>query len=215
MRSPASERPPRTRERLPAGERLKQIIAAASTLISERGFWGMSIQDVADACGMSDAGVLHHVGTKEGLLIAVLEQRDEVDLTILARMLGVPISELRAGGDLSISLRDFCAALVARNAQQPEIVRLYSVLNAEALNPQHPAFKYFCAREVWATKLFASAAAGTCDPTHVARQIFAAMDGIQLHWLRNPDINLVTEWTALAESIICPFERAADSTPQR
>jgi AcrR family transcriptional regulator len=175
----------------------------------------MSIQDVADACGISDAGVLHHVGTKEGLLIAVLEQRDDVDLAILADMLGVPISELRAGSDLSISLRDFCGALVARNAQQPEIVRLYSVLNAESLNPQHPAYAYFSAREVWATELFATAAAATSDPPRVARQIFAAMDGLQLRWLRNPAIDLVTEWEALAEHIILPFERAANGMPGR
>jgi len=206
MTSTASERPQRVRDRRPAPERLKQIITEATTLIAERGFWGISIQDVADACGISDAGVLHHVGTKEGLLVAVLEHRDEVDIALLSQMLGIPESELQEGGGLSASLRDFCRALVARNAQQPEIVRLYSVLNAESLDPQHPAYAYFSAREVWATALFASAAAGTSNPARIARQIFAAMDGLQLRWLRNPDIDLVAEWDALAESIIRPYE---------
>ncbi|QTE31171.1 TetR/AcrR family transcriptional regulator [Pengzhenrongella sicca] len=185
---------------------MTQIIAAASALISERGFWGVSVQDVANACGITDAGVLHHVGTKEGLLVAVLEHRDDADLAVLSQMLGIPVSALREGGELSTSLRDFCAALVARNAQQPEIVRLYSVLNAESLDPQHPAHAYFVAREKWATELFASAAAGTSDPARVARQIFAGMDGLQLHWLRTMDFDLVHEWAALAESIIRPFE---------
>lgn len=205
--STVSGGPSRGRERRPAAERLQQIIAAASILISERGFWGLSIQDVADACGISDAGVLHHVRTKEGLLVAVLEQRDDVDLSVLSQMLDIPIAELRSGGELSTSLRDFCAALVARNAQQPEIVRLYSVLNAESLDPLHPAHAYFSQREVWATNLFASAASATSDPIRVARHIFAAMDGLQLHWLRNPTLDLVSEWAALAESIIRPYEK--------
>lgn len=85
-------------------------------------------------------------------------------------------------------------------------MRLYSVLNAESLYPQHPAYAYFSAREVWATALFASAAAGTSNPARIARQIFAAMDGLQLRWLRDPDIDPVAEWDALAESIIRPYE---------
>ncbi|TFC20342.1 TetR/AcrR family transcriptional regulator [Cryobacterium glucosi] len=206
MTSTASDRPQRVRDRRPAPERLKQIITEATTLIAERGFWGISIQDVADACGISDAGVLHHVGTKEGLLVAVLEHRDEVDIALLSQMLGIAESELKADGTLSVSLRDFCRALVARNAQQPEIVRLYSVLNAESLDPQHPAYAYFSAREVWATALFAAAAAGTANPARIARQVFAAMDGLQLRWLRNPAIDLVAEWDALAESIVRPYE---------
>ena len=41
-----------------------------------------------------------------------------------------------------------CSALVRRNASQPEIVRLFAVLEAESLAPSHPAHAYFALRQV-------------------------------------------------------------------
>ena len=112
----------RERSRLPAAQRRRQIIEVASALVAERGFWGLSMQDVADDCGLTVPGVLHHVGSKDGLLIAVLEHRDAED----ARALGPPPGDLRA----------LCAAVVRRNVTQPEIVRLFAVLAAESLAPK-------------------------------------------------------------------------------
>lgn len=49
-------------------ERKKEIIAAASRLIGEKGYYGTSLKDIADAIGMSQPGLLHYIGNKERLL---------------------------------------------------------------------------------------------------------------------------------------------------
>lgn len=69
-------------------------MAAASALIAERGFWGLSMQDVADRCGLTVPGVLRHFGSKAGLLIEVLAHRDVEDARSLRAQLGVGEEEL-------------------------------------------------------------------------------------------------------------------------
>ncbi|MEV6932777.1 TetR/AcrR family transcriptional regulator [Dactylosporangium sp. NPDC051485] len=178
------------RARLPAEQRRRQIIESATALVAERGFWGLSMQDVADDCGLTVPGLLHHVGSKDGLLVAVLEHRDAED----RRALGDPPPE---------GLRELCAALVRRNATQPEIVRLFAVLAAESLAPDHPAHAYFAARQQGVLDALATLAKGVSPrPETLARQIVATMDGLQLQWLRDPSgTDLVAMWTA-AEKVL-------------
>lgn len=193
----------RERSRLPAGQRREQIIAAATALVAERGFWGLSMQDVADECGLTVPGLLHHVGSKDGLLVAVLEHRDAED----ARSVGEPhrrdAGAAQVGEPHPRDLRELCAALVRRNAGQPEIVRLFAVLAAESLAPDHPAHDYFAARQRTVLDSLAALAAPVCaDPEALAHQIMATMDGLQLQWLRDPaGTDLVAMWRAAAERL--------------
>ena len=186
------------RQRLQPADRRTQVIDAATRLIGQRGFWGVSVHDIAAACGITDAGLLHHFGTKDGLLIAVLERRDKVDDDSLAVRLGIDPESLYEAVR-SLPLAEVCAAVVARNAEQPEIVRLYSVLNAESLTPAHPAHDYFIEREARVIAFFGSAVSDLQpDPTVRGRQVIAMMDGLQLRWLRDPKhVDLPTEWSAL------------------
>ncbi len=193
------------RLRLPAEQRRAQIVDVATRLIGERGYWGVSLQDIAGECGISDTAVLHYFGTKEGLLLSVLERRDECDREALAELLGVPVDELYDRLP-EIPLLDFCAALVARNSTQPEIVALYAILDAEALQPDHPAHDYFEARE---RRVLASFAAVRSDldlpPEQRARFVLSLMDGLQLRWLRNRDgFDPVEEWASIARTVLAP-----------
>ncbi|BBH67208.1 TetR family transcriptional regulator [Actinoplanes sp. OR16] len=192
----------RERARLPAAERRRQIIEVTTRLIGERGFWGLSTQDVADGCGLTVPGLLHHVGSKDNLLIAVLEHRDETDLRTLADELGVP-ADLVWTGRPGVTLREVCAALVRRNAAQPEIVRLFAVLEAESLAPDHPAHRYFRLRQRRILESLASIAPGDdAERPALAGQVIAMMDGLQIQWLREPAaISLVDAWEAAAERL--------------
>ena len=187
--------------RLPAAERRGQIIEVTTRLIAERGFWGLSMQDVADGCGLTVPGLLHHVGSKDRLLLAVLDHRDAEDARALVAELG-PFEwpyPLPPGVDL----RRLCAALVRRNAAQPEIVRLFAVLEAESLAPGHPAHAYFVTRQERALAAFTTVAGGSGDrPSSLARQVMALMDGLQIQWLRDPEgTDLVAEWEIAAEAL--------------
>ncbi|MBB2989169.1 AcrR family transcriptional regulator [Mycolicibacterium iranicum] len=179
------------RRRLPAAERRRQIIAETTALIAERGFWGLSTQDVADACGITVPGLLHHVGSKEALLLEVLTHRDEEDARALAEDLaGQP---RRTGVPL---LRQMCSAIVRRNAAAPEVVRLFTVLQGESLTPTHPAHAYFQRRRRRAVAALADLASGHADdPEALARRLLAMMDGLQIQWLQEPDrVDLVSAW---------------------
>lgn len=177
------------RTRLPAAERRRQIITAATRLVAERGFWGLSMQDVAAECGLTVPGLLHHVGSKDGLLIAILEHRDAEDAHALTTLLD----------GTEPTLAELCAAVVRRNAAQPEIVRLFAVLQAESLAPDHPAHDYFVARQQQILSELTALAKDVSDtPVALARRIIALMDGLQLQWLRSPGTDLIQLWSDAA-----------------
>ena len=55
-------------------ERREEVLDAAVQLISERGFNGISIQDVADRVGISKQGVLRYAGNKDNMLAMVFNE---------------------------------------------------------------------------------------------------------------------------------------------
>jgi AcrR family transcriptional regulator len=57
-------RPPRTDGR---------VRAAAVTLFAAKGFHGTGIRELADAAGLSSATLYHYVGTKEDLLVEIMQ----------------------------------------------------------------------------------------------------------------------------------------------
>lgn len=210
----AEEVPPafrRDRRRLPASLRRRQIVDVATRLIAVRGFYGVSMQDVADGCGLTVPGLLRHVESKVGLLIAVLEHRDVEDALSLRVHLGASADEVpldwAAARPAGLGLRRLCEATIRRNAIQPEIVRLFTVLAAESLEPAHPAHAYFARRQQVATESYAALAAQLTDrPEVLARQVIAMMDGLQIQWLRNLETtDLVQEWEVAAEVLFAPF----------
>ena len=197
----------RDRPRLPGAERRRQIMEVTSGLVAERGFWGLSMQDVADRCGLTVPGVLRHVGTKAGLLVLLLAHRDIEDARSLRAQLDVDEDEMpdewSVGGPVGVDLRQLCSATMRRNAEQPEIVRLFLVLEAESLTPSHPAHDYFMKRQAQAMAAFAELAKSVTDhPEVLARHIMAMMDGLQLQWLRAPDtVDLVRQWEVAADAL--------------
>lgn len=177
------------RVRLNADVRRAQLVDAATALIAAIGYHRFSISALAEATGLTRAGVLHHVGSKEQLLLDVLAMRDARDDAAIAEMPKMPIREL-------------LDAVVRRNLEQPEIVRLYTILAAEALDPTHPAHAYFEARlRTGATRLATMLDGFDRDPVEVAVEIYSFMDGIQLNWLRDPTIDLWQQWSRFADSI--------------
>ncbi len=179
------------RRRLPPAERREEILGAATELIATSGFNGVSLGAFAAACGMTKAGLLHHFPSKEHLLIAVLERRDERDV---AAVIGA--GEPAAGPAAS---RAVVSRLVRRNLGQRSIVQLYTVLSAEALDPAHPAHDYFrrrlaSGRALLARQLFA----WHPEPDRAAVELLAFLDGLQLNWFRDPSIDFTAQWEAFA-----------------
>jgi len=71
------------------------ILDQAASLFARRGFAKTSVQDVADAVGLSKAGLLHHFPTKDALYAAVLGQADTIGQRVLGEVAGLPPGEAR------------------------------------------------------------------------------------------------------------------------
>lgn len=52
-------------------DRRAAILETAARLICEKGYEGTSIQDIADAAGLTKAGLYHHIRSKEHLLLEI------------------------------------------------------------------------------------------------------------------------------------------------
>ena len=189
-----------------AQERLDQIVAAAVKLINERGYNGMSLQAVADEVGITQAGVLHYVGNKHGLLLEVIQHyydhksSDDDYLGLFA-----------PGGALEGQLPkipEFCRLIVAENNNQPELVMLFQTLNTEAMSPSSPMHDYFNKRSRQITDpggIGAWAVPEGIDAEVTMSCAMAAMYGLEGRWLARPDeIDYPAEW-AKFEDVLFPL----------
>ena len=116
----------------PGRARQQQILAEATRAFGRGGFDGVTVQEIADACGISRQGLLHHFGSKEGLLMALLRQRDSADEELFRRTLADSGSPFRA-----------IVAVVRANSATPGITAMFTQLAAEAIRPEHPAHDFF------------------------------------------------------------------------
>ncbi|WP_084103219.1 TetR/AcrR family transcriptional regulator [Demequina sp. NBRC 110056] len=157
------------------------IIAAATEQFCESGYRAGSLRDIAARAGMTHPGVLYHFPTKEALLMAVLERRDQMGA------LDNPVrSEL--GRE---ALRSMVGA-AEKNETQRALVELFATLSAEATNADHPAHDYFVGRyeRLLASLIGAYEVARDAgdlvegvDPEVAAAQLIALLDGLQVQWL--------------------------------
>ncbi|MCE7796401.1 TetR/AcrR family transcriptional regulator [Sphingobium sufflavum] len=188
-------------------ERRAAILDEAARLIGEKGFHGFGIQELAQRCGIAKSGFFHHFPSKDRLLIALLQDRDRRDEDAISPRITQFASESRADISASAAALSVFRAMVERNRHQPELVRLYVILRAEALNAAHPAYDYFRRREAEALTFFAKIVAPFADDPHsLARQIMVMMTGLEHQWLREGlAFDLVDEWDRQISRLSLPF----------
>jgi AcrR family transcriptional regulator len=183
----------RTREDHTA--RRARIVDQAIHVIGERGYYGFTVQEVAKACGLSNAGLLHHFPSREHLFLAALHELEAGEAEAMAPL--VAAAERARGGDRARqAVLDVLRTLVQRAIARPQLVRFFAEVQVEALNPSHPAHEWWRRRESETMGLFARLLAPHCDDAEaVARQLLALIDGISLRWLwAGQAFDAVAEW---------------------
>ncbi|KZE91579.1 TetR/AcrR family transcriptional regulator [Microbacterium sp. TNHR37B] len=193
-------RQPRSRPETIA--RRREILDAAVDIFGAKGFTGGTLQDIADQVGMTHAGILHHFGSKDQLLLEVLVHRDQTDVADLE---GQHIPD---GMDLFRHL----VKTALDNSQRAGIVQAYAVLSAESVTDDHPGRAYFEGRyrtlraEVDAAFRLVCAERGIEAPAVIddaAASILAVMDGLQVQWLLEPTaVDLARASQFAIESIV-------------
>jgi TetR/AcrR family transcriptional regulator, cholesterol catabolism regulator len=82
----------------PRDHRYHEILEGAARLIFQRGYEATSMQEIAEACGLTKAGLYHHIKTKEALLLAIQHYgMDMFDDMVLAKVgdIADPVARLR------------------------------------------------------------------------------------------------------------------------
>ncbi|MGW6733110.1 TetR/AcrR family transcriptional regulator [Streptomyces sp. NPDC055013] len=164
--------------RVRSEERRAEIVRAALEVIAERGYRGASLAAVAERVGLTQQGLLHHYPTKEALLVAVLQERDQWD--------AVPDTRWRI---------DLLASLVEYNAMRPGIIQTFSALLGESVTEGHPAREYFTERYTRVRAAMAEVLRAEygdrlpngLTPERTAPLLVAVMDGLQYQWLLDPE----------------------------
>ena len=83
MAAPPKTRPPR--KRLSAEDRRSAILDAALEIFSRRGYNGASIDDIAQAAGISKALIYEHFPSKKDLHVSLLERHTQEIFVRLAQ----------------------------------------------------------------------------------------------------------------------------------
>jgi AcrR family transcriptional regulator len=170
----------------------REILEAALALVAERGYRNSTLQEIADAVGLSKAGVLHYFTSRENLIAEVIRERDAQDATSFGRD--------------ATDMLDLLRKTMEHNESVPGLVELYSRLVVEAESHEHPAHDYV--RERYATTTDSVAAAvrqrqeagalsGNIDPRVLARTLIALSDGLQLQWMYNREIDMAEAFDAI------------------
>lgn len=158
----------------------EEILTVALDLVASQGFRRTSIRDIADAVGLTQAGLLHYFESKDELWVAILRRRDTIDAT-----------EWDAPDPAAL-----LAAVVRHNAEVPGLVQMFVNLSAAAAtDPEHPAHAYF--RERYDTLRRTLTAdfrvmqedgrlRADVDPEALTSVLLAVSDGMQIQWLYDP-----------------------------
>lgn len=196
-------------------ERRQRILSAAMTTFGRKGYNKGPLTEIAEQVGMTHAGILHHFGSKDQLLVEVLRYRDESDVE------GFDSKHIPDG----IELFRHLVRTAFANERRPGLVQTYAVLSAESVTDDHPARAYFEERydtlrtEIVAAFRVVCAERGVAEPDTVDRaaaSILAVMDGLQVQWLLSPgDVELAraSEFAieALVAAVVQPRPPLLDS----
>jgi len=164
-------------------ERRRDILKASLEIFGAKGYNKGPLAEIAERVGMTHAGILHHFGSKDELLLEVLRYRDESDVAQLEER------RIRTGMDLFRHL----VHTAFTNADRAGIVQAYAVLSAESVTDNHPAKDYFDGRYQTLRSEVAEAFTLVCLERGIdvyedrikqaSASILAVMDGLQVQWL--------------------------------
>jgi len=195
---PASETPARAgaRQSRKGQWRRKQILAATIRLVARNGGRGTSLAQIASEAGVTQQGLLYYFPTKDDLLNAALDVRDERDAVTHEPWEGL----------------EFIDTIVERIrgwSDEPEMIGMFTLLLVENLGDPAPlrdrlAKRYDMVRDQYAESVRAGQAAGVIradiDPDLKSLEVIAFLNGLETSWLMNPSIPVEDVAEAWAKS---------------
>ncbi len=150
------------------------IVAAAEKLFYAEGIRAVSVDAVAEAAGVTKRTLYYHFDSKDELIAAYLEGRDQPNLKLFRKWFDA------GDGDIADKVEAIFVNL-ARAARHPKWKGCgFLRTSAELANmPGHPAIRIGAAHkkkfEAWIAETFTEA--GVAEPAMLAKQILLLLDG--------------------------------------
>jgi AcrR family transcriptional regulator len=165
--------------------RREKILAAAIRHVARNGGRGTSLAQIAAEAGVTQQGLLYYFPSKDELLHAALDVRDERDV--------VPRSTPWQGLDFL----DGIVERIRRWREEPEMVGMFTLLLVENLGDHAPLrdrleTRYALVHKEYADGVRAAQANGTAradiDADLKAIEVIAFLNGLETSWLLNPSL---------------------------
>jgi|SRR5947209_4203235 len=191
-----------TRKEQQALESRRRLVEAASRLFAERGYRDASVQAIGEAAGVSRGSIFWHFGSKEGLLLAVVEQafaRWETETLVPNVGDAVGLEAVRRG---------LAAHRAFVESEGDGAQRLFFVLFFEALGPRPELLERFVALHAHLRELAAGwLRAGDdvrddVDPEGAAAMLVGALGGVAYQRLASPTLDLEATYGAMRETFV-------------
>jgi len=186
----------------------ERIIAAASKLFYGEGIRSVGMDLIAEKAGVTKRTLYYHFRSKDDLIAAYLDGRDQPNLALFQRWF------VATEGDLAEKIRGIFVSL-ANSARHPKWKGCGFLRTAAELAnmPGHPAVKVGAAHkkkiELWMQEQ--AEAVGIADGRPLARQIMLLLDGsfTVSHLHRDPS------YMETAGEAACTLTRMAQASCQR
>lgn len=160
--------------RLTPEARRAEIIAVTQDAITSDGYHSLSLREIARRCGMSAPGLMHYFADLPSLLEAVLDHRDDADVVAI----------LDEQGD-ALSVLDMLDLAEKYYRAHDSETRSFDALEAEALDPNHPAHDYFRRRsDHTIERMRPLIEREFAEPETAERIVRLMLDGIRLNRIR-------------------------------
>lgn len=181
-------------------------------VFGKHGFRGGTLQQVAGRVGGTPGAILKLFGSKEKLLIAVLQHW------------GAVTSELVGVDNRGYARLEGFKRLMSYHREHVGLLQLYTKMAAEATTPEHPAHDFMVNRyRTTLDDMRGLFADGTsqghfreltkAEIDHEAKLLLATMDGLEIQFLLDPATDLVSTFGIYVDRLLARLAPVAASHP--
>lgn len=167
-----------------------EILDAALDVIDQHGYSGATVKQLAEAVNLSQNGLLHYFGSKDALFVEILcHQASAVEAQVDPEH-----------ADFASNLAQRILDAAETDLMAPGMSQLLLSMATSATDPAHRGHAYIEHRYA----SFRQVAEGAMrelqnrgkfpeggDPAAAAQVLAAALDGLQLQWLYNKEIDVL------------------------
>lgn len=191
-------------------ETRRLLVENAIRVFGEHGFRGGSLRMIAESVGAPASLIVNHFGSKDGLLTAVLDHWD-------ARQ----VSDADHHG---LAYVQMLRTRMRYSRDNPTWAEFFLTLGSEAIAADHPAHQYFVDRYAHIAsrlqeEILHAAGSGEISPMAAvtarieAQRLSAMMDGLQLQWLLDRELDLVAAFDDYLDAVIERWQRPESAVP--